>query len=303
MTTLLTGGTGFVGRQLMKAWHARSSELITCSRDAERARKAFGSSAPRIIAWDPLKPIDSDLPSSLSAVINLMGESIADGRWTAAKKKRIVDSRVVGTRNLVTGILNSNCLPSVLVSASAVGIYGNCGEDIVSEKHALATGFLADVCQQWEAEANRLGEHGVRVVNLRIGIVLGADGGALEQMEPIFRWGVGGRLGSGKQWVPWIHVDDLVRLILWSVDETVIQGPVNATAPNPVRNSELTAELARRVGRPAWLPVPKFAVRLAFGEFANSLFDSQRVVPEIALRHGFRYEFPELRETFEDLLR
>ncbi len=303
MTTLLTGGTGFVGRQIMKAWHARSSELITCSRDAERARKAFGSSAPRIIAWDPLKPIDSDLPSSLSAVINLMGESIADGRWTAAKKKRIVESRVVGTRNLVTGILNSNCLPSVLVSASAVGIYANCGEDIVSEKHALGTGFLADVCQQWEAEANRLSEHGVRVVNLRIGIVLGADGGALEKMEPIFRWGVGGRLGSGKQWVPWIHVDDLVRLILWCVDQAPVQGPVNATAPNPVRNSELTSELARRVGRAAWLPVPKFALRLAFGEFANSLFDSQRVVPEVSLRHGFRFEFPELRETLEDLLR
>ena len=159
-----------------------------------------------------------------------------------------------------------------------------------------------EVCEQWEQAANGLREVGVRVVNLRIGIVLGRDGGALAQLVPVFRWGVGGRLGSGKQWVPWIHVHDLVQLILWCIDNSSVTGPVNASAPNPVRNQCLTRALATVLHRPAMLPVPKFAARIALGEFADSLFLSQRVVPELALSRGFQFQFPELEGALDDLL-
>lgn len=314
MITLITGGTGFVGQRLINSLHQQGHNVWITSRNTQRAARQLGSEVARIIPWKPNdQPIDlidtanvsdhqGENETRLHAVVNLMGEPIAEGRWTEAKKNRIRDSRVVGTRNLIDGILAAGNLPQVFVSASAVGYYGNCGEDTVTESRAPASGFLADVCREWETEADRLREHGVRVINLRIGIVLGNDGGALQQLVPIFKWGLGGKLGSGKQWVPWIHVDDLVRMIVWSIETHKVHGPVNATAPNPVRNSELTAELARAVHRPAIIPVPKFALRLALGEFAKSLFSSQKVLPENALSHGFSFRFSELSSALEDLL-
>ena len=289
MKTLVTGGTGFVGRKLL----SKLEQPGIVTRNASRARSKLADDAGQIIEWDPMSG-PKKFDASYSAVVNLMGESIAEGRWTEEKKRRIRDSRVVGTRNLVDSLLKAEKLPEVLVSASAVGFYGDPGEDVVTEQHASGEGFLPDVCKEWETEAVRLTNHGVRVVLIRIGIVLGKEGGALEKMLPLFRWGLGGKLGDGKQWMPWIHVDDLVKLILWSMNTPSVSGPINAVAPHPVRNADFTQALAGAVSRPAFLPAPKFGLKLALGEFAESLFFSQHIVPEKALTHGFEFQFAEL---------
>ena len=304
MRLLISGGTGFVGQHLA----SKTSRPLITTRSASKTATADHPS-PSYLHWDAVQgPIDLSESPSLDAVVHLLGEPIAEGRWTNSKKAKIRDSRILGTRNLVTGILRSEHPPQVLVAASAVGIYGDAGEAMIDEQSPPGTrgshgqGFLVEVCEAWEAEANRLAEHGVRVINLRIGIVLGSDGGALAQMVPLFRWGLGGRLGDGKQWVPWIHIEDLVNLILWCVQQSDIQGPVNATAPHPIRNATLTQELGRRLNRPTILAVPKIAAKLALGEFASSLFSSQRVLPAVALEHGFQFQFPELAAALQDLI-
>ena len=299
MTTLITGGTGFVGRELCK----RLDRVTITSRRPSNALKDLNKDVEQVIQWDPSQPLALPQENHYQSVVNLMGESIAEGRWNPEKKKRIRDSRVNGTRRLVDAIIESGKLPDVFVSASAIGIYGDTGEDIVEEDHACGTGFLADVCEQWEQEAMRLQTHNVRVVCLRIGIVLGGQGGALKKMVPIFRWGLGGNLGSGKQWVAWIHVEDMVSLIQWSIENNSVTGPVNATAPNPVRNKELTKTLASVLKRPAFLPAPKFALRLALGKFAESLLFSQRVVPAFALNHGFQFQFSDLEAAIKDTVK
>lgn len=298
MRTLLTGGTGFVGQQLIQ--QLDSVSITTRRRLAAIDR--FGDQVDEVIEWDPSNEPLSLVDQQFDAVVNLMGESIAEGRWNEAKKQRIADSRIVGTRRLVDALIESGNLPKVFVSASAIGFYGDPGAAIVEEDHPVGEGFLPEVCQKWEAEAFRLAEHGVRVVCLRIGIVLGVGGGAIEKMVPIFRWGLGGRLGNGLQWMAWIHVDDLVAMIRWSMENDDVQGPINATAPNPVQNREFTKALAKAVGRPAFLPAPKFGVRLIAGEFANSLFFSQRVVPAAALEKGFRFRFTDIKQAIEDVL-
>ena len=208
----------------------------------------------------------------------------------------------MGTRNLVDGLLATGKPPSVFVSASAIGVYGDSGEAVVDETHALDDIFAASVCQAWEEEANRLTSHGTRVVCLRIGIVLGDGGGAIDKMLPIFKLGLGGKLGAGKQWMSWVHVDDVTGMIDWALADSSIVGPVNATAPNPVRNAEFTRTLAQAVNRPAVLPAPKLALRLFFGEFANSLFFSQRIVPKVALEQGYEFKYPRLADAIADVV-
>jgi len=305
MATLLTGGTGFVGQELSK----RLTEVTITSRNRNAALKKINQhrlaqpalNVRNVIQWDAsVEPIRLPSNTHFKSVVNLMGEPIAEGRWSADKKRRIRSSRINGTRRLVDGIIDSGKLPDVFVSASAIGIYGDAGEDVVEENHRHGSGFLTDVCTQWEEEALRLQNHGVRVVCLRIGIVLGAHGGALMKMAPLFRWGLGGNLGNGNQWVAWIHVDDLVSMIQWAIESPEVSGPINATAPNPVRNKELTQTLAATVKRPAFLPAPKFALRLALGEFANSLLISQRVVPAAALSHGFQFQFSDIEAAIKD---
>ena len=300
MATLLTGGTGFVGRELIK----RLEDVVVTSRNAKRAQHKLGNANLKVIEWRDPASEGLQIPSDFKfdSVINMMGESIADGRWSDERKKRIRESRVKGTRHLVDALIELETLPKVMVSASAIGIYGDSGESIVEENHQHGSGFLTDVCQEWEEEANRLTQHGVRVVNLRIGIVLGAEGGAIEKMLPIFRWCLGGNLGSGKQWMAWIHLDDLLAMICWAIENESVSGPLNATAPNPVRNSELTKALAKAVGRPAFLPAPKFGLRLVLGEFANSLFFSQRVVPAAALAGGFQFQFSDVKSALAEIV-
>jgi uncharacterized protein (TIGR01777 family) len=300
MKALVTGATGFVGRKLVE----RLDEPVVLSRNAERARRELSGPGIPIHSWDPL----ADAPpleafDGVEAVFHLAGESVAEGRWTDAKKQRIRDSRVVGTRNLVAGIGQLPFKPKVLVSASAVGFYGDRGDETLAETAASGEDFLAEVSEQWERESRRAGEMGLRVVNPRIGIALGVDGGALPRMARLFRWGLGSPLGNGRQWMPWIHVDDLVQLLLFAARHKNIEGPVNAVSPQAVTNRDFTRELARALHRAALLPpVPGFALRTVLGEFAGALLASQKVSPDAALAAGFAFRFAGLDQALDDLL-
>lgn len=300
MRALVTGATGFVGPRLLRLL----DRPVVLSRDPDRARPRIGHLVDRIVRWDPLHgPPPQEAFEGVDAVLHLAGESVAAGRWTTARKAMIRDSRVIGTRNLVQGIVQAAAKPRVLVSASAVGYYGDRGEEELTESARPADDFLARVCVEWEQEALAAEKAGVRVALARTGIVLGSGaGGALEKMLTPFRLGAGGPLGNGRQWMPWIHVADLARLYLHAAETTSIVGPMNAVAPNPVRNSEFTKVLARQLHRPAFMPAPYFGLRLVFGEFAQVLFASQRVIPRVALDTGFVFQYPELPGALREIL-
>jgi hypothetical protein len=241
--------------------------------------------------------------SEFDAVIHLAGESVV-GRWTDAKKKAIRESRVLGTRNLAAALARSEAKPRVLVCASAVGFYGNRGEEILREESPAGLGFLPEVCGEWEDASRIAAEAGIRTVNLRIGLVLTAKGGALAKMLTPFKLGLGGRMGSGRQWLSWIHVDDIVGGIQHVIGTESLSGPVNLVAPNAVRNAEFTRVLASVLRRPVFCPVPEFALGLAFGKMAAEelLLASQRVEPGKLLASGYTFRFSELRAALENLL-
>ncbi|MFM7033982.1 MAG: TIGR01777 family oxidoreductase [Planctomycetia bacterium] len=299
MKALVTGATGFVGPRLLRLLDAP----VVVSRQPERARQSVGHLAGRIVRWDPMRePLPAEALEGVDVVYHLAGESVAEGRWTAAQKARIRDSRVIGTRNLVQGIAQAARTPSVLVSASAVGLYGDRGDEELTEAASPASDFLAEVCIAWEREAMAAEQHGVRTVTARTGIVLGAGGGALAKMLTPFRLGAGGPLGNGRQWMPWVHVSDLARLYVHASDTLSIRGAMNAVAPNPVRNSEFTKALGRQLHRPAFMPAPYLGLRLLFGEFAKVLFASQRVLPKVALDTGFVFQYPDIATALRDIL-
>lgn len=299
MKALVTGATGFVGPRLLRLLDSP----VVVSRNPERARQAIGNLAGPIFRWDPLhEPLPAEALDGVGVVYHLAGESVAEGRWTAAQKARIRESRVIGTRHLVQGIAQAERKPSVLVSASAVGFYGNRGDDELTESSSPADDFLAEVCVAWEREAMAAQQHGVRTVTARTGIVLGAGGGALGKMLTPFKLGAGGPLGNGRQWMPWIHVADLARLYVHAADTASIRGPMNAVAPNPVRNSEFTKALGRQLHRPAFMPAPYLGLRLLFGEFAQVLFASQRVLPKVALETGFVFQYPDIAAALREIL-
>lgn len=298
MRAVVTGATGFVGRRLLRLL----DEPTVLSRDPGRAEESIGNLAGRILPWNPSAgPPPAEAFDGVDAVFHLAGESVAEGRWTAAQKRRIEESRTLGTRHLVAGLERAVEPPRVLVSASAVGYYGNRGDEELTEDSPPADDFLARVCVAWEEAAAAAREVGTRVALARTGIVLGAGGGALEKMLLPFRLGAGGPLGSGRQWMPWIHVADLARLYVF-LAESSLEGPVNAVAPNPVRNAEFTRALAKELHRPAFMPAPYLGLRLVFGEFAQVLFASQRVVPRAALAAGFVFQFPDLAAALRDIL-
>jgi uncharacterized protein (TIGR01777 family) len=299
MKALVTGATGFVGPRLLRLLDSP----VVVSRNPERARQAIGNLAGPIFRWDPLRePLPAEALDGVGVVYHLAGESVAEGRWTAAQKARIRDSRVIGTRHLVQGIAQAERKPSVLVSASAVGFYGNRGDDELTESSPPADDFLAEVCVAWEREAMAAQQHGVRTVTARTGIVLGAGGGALGKMLTPFKLGAGGPLGNGRQWMPWIHVADLARLYVHAADTASIRGPMNAVAPHPVRNSEFTKALGRQLHRPAFMPAPYLGLRLLFGEFAQVLFASQRVIPRLAIETGFVFQYPDIAAALREIL-
>ena len=299
MRALVTGATGFVGPRLLRLLN----DPVVLTRSPERARDAIGTLTSRIYAWDPMQgPPPADAFDGVDTVFHLAGESVAEGRWSAAQKARIRDSRVIGTRHLVQGIAALDTRPTTLVSASAVGYYGDRGDAELPETAPPAKDFLAGVCVDWEADAMAAEASGVRVVTARTVIALGAGGGALGRMLTPFKMGAGGPLGNGKQWMPWIHVADLASLYIHAATTPSLRGAMNAVAPNPVRNSEFTTALAAAVGRPALVPVPYFGLRLAFGEFAQVLFHSQRVLPKVALESGFRFRYPLITEALAEIM-
>lgn len=283
-----------MGRQLCKL--LTRPRILT--RAPEHAPPEFAQSA--CFRWDPARELPpAEAFDGCEAVFHLAGEPVAEGRWTRAKKARIRDSRVEGTKHLIEGLRELERRPEVLVSASAVGIYGSRGDEVLPESAASAEGFLADVCRAWEAEARAAEELGMRVVTIRIGLVLGAQGGALARMLPLFKLCAGGRLGHGQQWMPWIHVDDLASLFLFSAQSENLAGAVNGCAPNPVTNRQFTKALAGAVGRPAPFPAPAFALRLGLGEFAEVLLASQRAVPDKAQGAGFRFKYPTIETALK----
>jgi uncharacterized protein (TIGR01777 family) len=274
MNIAITGASGFIGRHLMKSLAQAGHSVCALSRHAP--------------------PAESDV------VIHLAGEPVAQ-RWTPAAKQRIRESRIAGTRDLVDALGRLPRRPEALICASAIGYYGSRGDEILTESSAPGNGFLPEVCKAWEKEAQAAESFGIRVVRVRTGLVLAAAGGALQRMLPPFRMGVGGRLGSGRQWMSWIHLEDLTAMFQFAV-ESQVRGPLNGVAPHPVANSEFTRELAQALWRPAVFPVPEFALRLLFGEMADVLLASQRVVPAAAEAAGFRFRFSQLAAALTALL-
>ncbi len=298
MTYLLTGATGFLGRPLAARLLAAGHNVCYLGRQRS---SSFDTRAAFFLWEKPEKSLPPlETVPRIDAIIHLAGEPVAQ-RWTAEVKQRIRTSRVEGTRNLVAAIGMLKHKPKALVSASAVGYYGNRGNDLLTEVSPPGSGFLADVCLEWESEADRAREFGLRVAHIRIGIVLG-PGGALGKMVTPFKLGLGGKLGDGSQWMPWIHRNDLVRMFEFAADSETVSGAWNGSAPEPVTNATFTKTLAKVLGRPAIFPAPKFAVRLAFGEMADVLFYSLRAIPAAAQSAGFAFEYNQLEPALRAVL-
>ena len=283
MRVLVTGGTGFVGAALCHALRGAGHEVIVVTR-------APGHVDGAAIGWDGV----SGAVRACDALVNLAGEPLASGRWNRQQKQLIRDSRVLATRTLIDALTVGEPRPAVLVNASAVGYYGPRGDEPLDESAGPGTGFLADVCRAWEEETLAAERLGVRVVRLRLGVVLAAGGGALSRMLRPFRAFVGGPLGSGRQWMSWIHRDDVTGLIVAALGNPGYRGAVNASAPQPVTNRDFAALLGRTLARPASLPTPAFALRLALGEISEILLTGQRVLPGVATRLAYHWRFPEL---------
>jgi uncharacterized protein (TIGR01777 family) len=297
MDILVTGSSGLIGSAL-------TGRLGAAGHEVTRLVRSSGAVQQGRIQWDPAaERLDAESLEGFDAVVHLAGESVATGRWTAAKKERIRSSRVQGTRLLAQTLARLGRPPGVLVSASAVGYYGDRGDESLDEQSAPGSGFLAEVCQEWEAAADPAREAGIRVVHPRIGLVLSASGGALAKMLPLFRLGLGGPLGSGRQYVSWITLDDLVAAICHSISTDSPSGPVNAVAPEPATNRQFTRALGRALRRPARLPAPAFALRAMLGPMADELLlSSTRVIPRRLTASGFAFGDLQLEEALLRLL-
>jgi hypothetical protein len=297
MRVAVSGSGGLIGAEVVSAFSAAGIEVVRLvRRDPAPGEKA--------VRWDPEKGISDPAGlSGLDAVVHLAGENIAAGRWNAARKAAIRESRVEGTRLLCDALAALPEPPKTLVCASAIGYYGDRGADLLTEESPAGTGFLPEVCREWEAATGVAGRKGIRIVFLRIGMVLTPKGGALSRMLPPFRMGIGGVLGSGKQYVSWVALDDLPGIVLHALAREELWGPVNAVAPRPVTNREFTETLGRMLSRPTLFPVPAFALRFAVGEMADALLlASTRVVPRRLEESGYRFRFPELTAALRHLL-
>ncbi|MGH9581229.1 MAG: TIGR01777 family oxidoreductase [Terriglobales bacterium] len=294
-SVLVSGASGLIGSALVAALESAGNTVKRLVRTPPR-------DPSREIYWDPAGSMDRFQIEGYNAVVHLAGETIM-GRWTEKKKARIRDSRLQGTRTLATHLARCEPRPRVLVCASAVGYYGDRGEEILREDSPPGTDFLAEVGRGWEEAAQPAAQAGIRVVNLRLGVVLSRRGGALKQMLLPFRLGLGGRLGSGRQYMSWISLDDVVGAVRHALENDSLRGAVNAVAPNPVTNAEFTRTLGRVLGRPTILPAPAFAIRLLLGEMGESLLlSSQRVEPRRLLDSGYAFQHPELRSALEAML-
>jgi uncharacterized protein len=292
---LVSGASGLIGAALLPSLKTLGFEVVCLVRRP--------ASQPDEIPWDPSHPLSPGKLSGFEAVIHLAGENVA-GRWTEARKAAIRNSRVQGTRNLAQSLVQTSHPPRVLITASAIGYYGDRGDEVLTEDSSAGHGFLAEVCKEWEAATLAAKDAGIRTAYMRTGLVLSSKGGALPKMLPPFRMGVGGRLGSGRQWMSWIHIEDLVAAILQILRNDSLQGPVNLVAPQPVTNAEFTRTLGTVLSRPTVFPMPAFVVQGLFGQMGREvLLASQRVEPTRLIASGFRFQYPTLQPALESLLK
>lgn len=292
---LISGSTGLIGTALLPALKASGDEVTCLVRGAPSGEARMG--------WDPARPLAPESVAGFDAVVHLAGESIV-GRWTEAKKRRIRESRVQGTRNLAEGLAAARQRPRLLISASAIGYYGDRGEETLREDSPSGNGFLPEVCREWEAAVKPAANAGIRTVQMRFGLVLSRSGGALQKMLFPFRMGVGGNMGNGRQWWSWVDIDDLVGAVQHVIKTDTLRGAVNVVAPTPVRNAEFTKTLASVLSRPAILPMPAFAARLVFGQMGDELLlASQRVEPAKLMANGYAFQKPDLQRALSAILK
>ena len=298
MKVAITGATGLIGSALTEALTEDGTEVLVLSRLIRAA-----SDSTRTVFWDPANlELDATALEGCDVMVHLAGETIAN-RWTRAQKERIRRSRVDGTRLLVDGLKKLSKPPPVFVAASAIGFYGDRADEEIDDGSPHGSGFLPDICRDWEAETSRAQEYGARILHLRIGVVLSTKGGALAKMLLPFKMGLGGPMGSGRQWMSWIHIDDVVAIFRFVMDRDDLRGPVNTTAPRPVRQAEFAKALGKTLGRPAIAPAPGFALRLIFGEMGQSLLlEGQKVLPRRLQEAGYSFQHPDLPEALQDVL-
>ena len=301
MRVIITGGSGLIGRALARDLGEAGHDIVVLTRDPDRAGRL--PPGVRAAKWDGKTAQGwSALLDADTAIVHLAGESIAEGRWTAEKKRRIRDSRVVSGQAVMDAIREAQARPRVLIQSSAVGYYGPHGDEVISEEAPPGRDFLAGICKEWEASTVEAEELGVRRALARTGIVLARGGGALPVMSLPFKMMIGGPIGDGRQWVPWIHLEDEVGALRFLLEREDAHGPFNLTAPHPVTNRELTRALARTLGRPGFLPAPGFALRIALGEMAGMVLQGQRAVPSRLREMGFTFRWPELEPALRNLL-
>ncbi len=300
MKVAITGATGFVGSRLVERLQAEGHQPLILTRNRSAALRRF----PKLEIVDYTPTESGSWQKAIAgcdAVVHLAGEPIAENRWTPQHKQEILNSRQLGTQKIVEAIAQANPKPNVLVNASAIGYYGTSETASFDETSSPGNDFLAEVCQAWESQAEKVKDYGVRLVILRFGIVLG-NGGALAKMIPPFKMFAGGPLGNGQQWFSWIHRDDLVNLILEALTRTDVEGVLNATAPNPVRMSEFCQTLGDVLNRPSWLPVPSFALEALLGEGAMVVLEGQQVLPKRTTSYGFDYQYPTVKSALSEIL-
>lgn len=300
MKILFFGGTGFIGRNMTKELLVNGHQVFIVTRNRQKVSNALDK--VQIIDWDNKSTLSSLIGlQDIDAVINLAGESLANRRWSDSVKKEILDSRINTTQAIVTAINNRTIQPKVLINASAVGYYGPRQDEEISETGTAGQDFLAQVCQEWENEAYKVRSDFVRVVTMRIGVVLGREG-ALDRMKIPFKFYIGGALGTGKQWLSWIHINDLTSLLRFVIEHQEITGPINATAPEPVTMKNFCSTLGEVMHRPCWLQVPEWVLRIALGQMAEMLVYGQRIIPKKISDAGFRFRFGKLRSALEDVM-
>ncbi len=305
MKIAISGATGFVGSRLVKRLQTEGHRILVLTRNINFAQKVFPSSTfpnVEIISYTPsISGAWQDAIPGCDGVVNLAGEPIAEERWTPERKQELLNSRKLGTQKIVEAIAKVNPRPTVLVNASAIGYYGTSETATFDENSPPGQDFLSQICQEWEGEASKVKDAGVRLVILRFGIVLG-NGGALGKMITPFKLFAGGPIGSGRQWFSWIHLDDIVSLIIEALTKPAMDGVYNATAPHPVRMTELSTTMGQVMNRPSWLPVPSFALEAMLGDGAKVVLEGQEVMPKRTLESGFEYQYPNLQSALKEIL-